>query len=139
MTTQASSLALSGATRTRPISRAGHAVSSLAYDRVMVLLSAWLIGGLFVDGWAHVNLASLETFFTPWHGLFYSGFFAVFAGLGVGIGRGRAAGFSGRNAIPAGYELSLLGAAIFTLGGVLDMLWHIVFGIEVSVEALLSP
>ncbi len=36
--------------------------------------SLWLIIGVFVDGWAHMNLAQLETFFTPWHALFYSGF-----------------------------------------------------------------
>lgn len=41
--------------------------------------------------------------------------------------------------MPAGYELSLLGVAIFMAGGVGDMLWHIVFGIEVDIEALLSP
>jgi hypothetical protein len=28
---------------------------------------------------------------------------------------------------------------VFLLGGVLDMLWHVVFGIEADVEALLSP
>ena len=27
---------------------------------------------LFVDGWAHNNLDQIETFFTPWHALFYS-------------------------------------------------------------------
>lgn len=59
--------------------RVGQHASSLAYDRWMVALSAWLLVGLFVDGWAHVNLRSLESFFTPWHGLFYSGFFAVAA------------------------------------------------------------
>lgn len=123
----------------QPVARTRTFTSSLPFDRVYVLLSAWLLGGLFVDGWAHVNLASLETFFTPWHGLFYSGFFAILAAIGVGIGRGRAAGYRGLQAIPAGYELSVLGAGIFMVGGVLDMLWHITFGIEVDVEALLSP
>jgi hypothetical protein len=37
----------------------------------------WLIIGLFVDGYAHQNLAELETFFTPWHGIFYSGVMAT--------------------------------------------------------------
>src|ERR671924_467807 len=104
--------------------------SSPLYDRLMLLACAWFVGGLFVDGWAHINLRSLETFFTPWHGLFYSGFFAVLAVIGVGIGRGRAAGYRGLRAIPAGYELSALGAALFMVGGFLDMLWHITFGIE---------
>jgi hypothetical protein len=113
--------------------------AALGYDRLMVVLLAWFTGGLFVDGWAHINLASLETFFTPWHGLFYSGFLATVAWLGVGIGRSRRAGQAGWRAIPAGYELSVIGAALFGLGGVADMLWHLTFGIEADVEALLSP
>ncbi len=42
-------------------------------------------------------------------------------------------------ALPAGYNLSLLGTGIFAIGGVGDMLWHQTFGIEKGVEALLSP
>ncbi len=38
-----------------------------------------------------------------------------------------------------GYGLSLLGVSIFALGGVSDMIWHMLFGIEVNVDALLSP
>jgi hypothetical protein len=44
---------------------------------VTVAVATWLMIGLFVDGWAHNNLdTSLESFFTPWHALFYSGFAA---------------------------------------------------------------
>jgi hypothetical protein len=43
------------------------------------------------------------------------------------------------DALPPGYDLSLIGTLVFFLGGVLDMLWHSVFGIEADVEALLSP
>src|SRR5215207_2693770 len=137
MATHAPALTRSAAPAAAPrLARSGQAVSSLGYDRWMVALSAWLLVGLFVDGWAHINLRGLETFFTPWHGLFYSGFFAVAALIGVGIGRGRAAGFGGWRAIPAGYELAALGAAIFMIGGVGDMLWHTLFGIEVDLEAL---
>jgi hypothetical protein len=41
--------------------------------------------------------------------------------------------------LPAGYGLSLAGGVVFLLGGVLDMLWHQAFGVEVNLEALLSP
>lgn len=41
--------------------------------------------------------------------------------------------------MPAGYEWSLVGAGLFALGGLSDLAWHTRFGIEVSVEALLSP
>jgi hypothetical protein len=44
-----------------------------------------------------------------------------------------------RESVPTGYELSLLGAGIFLVGGVADMAWHIVFGIEANVDALFSP
>ena len=42
-----------------------------------MLLGTWLLVGVMVDGWAHNNLEALETFFTPWHALFYSGFVAT--------------------------------------------------------------
>jgi hypothetical protein len=44
-----------------------------------MLFGTWLLIGLFVDGWAHTNLESLETFFTPLHVDFYSGFEATAA------------------------------------------------------------
>jgi hypothetical protein len=33
----------------------------------MSLLSAWLVGGLFPDGWAHAHGRVDQSFFTPWH------------------------------------------------------------------------
>ena len=53
------------------------AVSSLRFDWIMVVVSVWWLGGLFIDGWAHSNVPQLETFFTPWHAVFYSGYLAV--------------------------------------------------------------
>jgi hypothetical protein len=44
-----------------------------------------------------------------------------------------------QHALPPGYNLALLGAVIFGCGGVGDMLWHTLFGIEKDVEALFSP
>ena len=43
-------------------------------DLAAALLGTWVVGGLFLDGWAHVNQPGLETFFSPWHGVFYLGF-----------------------------------------------------------------
>lgn len=139
MSVHSPAVALAGARRARPVARSGHYAGSLSFDRWYVAACAWVLGGLFIDGYAHINMASLETFFTPWHAIFYSGFFAVAAVLGVGIGRGRAHGYTGFSAIPAGYGLAALGALIFALGGLGDMLWHIAFGIEADLEALLSP
>ncbi len=99
-------------------------------DLLTVAFSAWLIGGIFVDGWAHNN-DKPESFFTPWHGLFYSGFLATAAWM---LSRYRRHG-----GIPAGYGLGFVGLALFAAGGVGDMVWHMAFGVEVDLEALLSP
>lgn len=114
-------------------------VGGLGFDWASVILASWMIGGLYLDGWAHTHQAGLETFFTPWHAVLYSGFLAQ-AGLLAGTlllnhQRGR----SWSTAMPEGYVPSLLGAAIFLLGGLGDMVWHTIFGIEVNIDALLSP
>ncbi len=56
-------------------------LSSVRFDWLMALVSIWWMGGLFVDAWAHSNVPQLETFFTPWHAVLYSGFLAVAATL----------------------------------------------------------
>jgi hypothetical protein len=102
-----------------------------AEDLVTLLLTAWLIGGLFLDGWAHNTRPQLETFFTPWHAVFYSGFAAIAAWICWSIWR--------RRGVPAGYGPALVGVTIFLVSGVGDMLWHLAFGIERDIAALLSP
>ncbi|MGQ0536881.1 MAG: hypothetical protein ACT4PT_12525 [Methanobacteriota archaeon] len=109
------------------------------YDLLMTALSGWFLFGLYLDGWAHNHRADIETFFTPWHAVFYAGFGAVLAGLVWGAVDGRRRGASGSAASPRGYGWSLVGAGIFAAGGLVDMAWHAVFGIEMSVEALFSP
>jgi hypothetical protein len=107
-------------------------------DLAAALLGTWVVGGLFLDGWAHVNQPGLETFFSPWHGVFYLGFVVstvVLARLVVRHQRGR----FDPALIPAGYGLGLVGAALFVAGGVADGAWHTMFGVEVGVAALLSP
>jgi hypothetical protein len=113
--------------------------SSTRFDWIMVLLSAWWVGGSFLDGWAHNHLDRLETFFTPWHAVLYSGFLAVALFLLVTAVMNRVQGHAWTQVMPHGYGLSLLGIGIFAAGGVLDMLWHLLFGIEQSIAALLSP
>ena len=112
--------------------------ASFGDDLAAALLGTWVVGGLFLDGWAHVNQPDLETFFSPWHGVFYAGFIAstvVLARLVTRFQRGR----FDPALVPAGYGLGLIGAALFVVGGFADGVWHTVFGIEVGVAALLSP
>lgn len=115
------------------------AESGRAFDWLMAGLSVWLIGGAYVDGWAHTHGRTDTSFFTPWHAVLYSGFLAVALVLAVQVLRGMARQRAWRIVLPRGYVLSLLGAGIFWLGGIGDMFWHTWFGIEKDVEALLSP
>lgn len=109
-------------------------------DNFITLLTAtWLMIGLFVDGWAHNNIAQLETFFTPWHALFYSGFLACALWTGFLLLREWRAGKRGIAVIPQGYHLGVIGVALFGVGGAGDMTWHVIFGIEQNIDALLSP
>jgi Tol biopolymer transport system component len=109
------------------------------FDWIVTILCTLLTGGAFLDGWAHNHGRVDNTFFTPWHAALYSGYALGAAFLFFSLVRNHAKGYPWREALPAGYGLSLLGAIIFGIGGVLDMIWHILFGIEVSIDALLSP
>lgn len=105
---------------------------------ITVLLSAWLIAGLFLDAWAHgQNLT--ETFFTPWHALLYSGYLAVAIWMVRPVARSVRAGQPPFAAVPAGYAPGVVGVLMFAVGGVFDGLWHMLYGIENGIEALLSP
>jgi hypothetical protein len=108
-------------------------------DLVTAVLAAWLLVGLVLDGWAHNTRPVLESFFTPWHAVFYSGFAAVAGWIGWSVWRRRPAAGSWPAAVPPGYGLGLAGAAVFLVSGAGDMAWHLAFGIERDIAALLSP
>ena len=109
-------------------------------DLVTMLFGAWLMIGIFLDGYAHTNLIDeLESFFTPWHAVFYSGFLATSAWVIWIVYRNVRLGRSWREAIPAGYGPTVFGLGLFGLGGLGDGIWHTIFGIEAGVDALLSP
>ncbi len=115
-------------------------LGGLGFDWAMIAVSSWLMAGIFLDAWAHTHLLStLETFFTPWHGVLYSGFFAVSVFLLYALYRNRSRGYELGEAIPRGYGPALAGMLIFGAGGVGDMIWHMLFGIEANIEAALSP
>ncbi len=112
------------------------AFTSLRFDWMVVALSSWLVAGVYLDGWAHNHNVGVETFFTPWHSVLYAGFLACAAFL---LGAHLVNWRRGRAALPAAYELSLIGVLIFSLGGVADLFWHTAFGVERNIEALFSP
>jgi len=112
-------------------------------DLIQVIFGFCLMGGGMTDGWAHNNLLSEvqeDGFFTPWHGLLYTGF-ALSAAWTVLLAyrRRHLASRWWINGWPAGYKIGALGVALFMLGGLGDMVWHETLGVEVSIDALLSP
>jgi len=108
-------------------------------DLLTAALSGWLITGLFLDGWAHNTQPQLETFVTPWHAVFYSGFAAVAVWIAWSVGRRRAPGGRWWPAVPVGYRGAVAGLAVFHVAGAGDVAWHTAFGIEHNEAALLSP
>jgi hypothetical protein len=108
-------------------------------DLAAALLGTWVVAGLFLDGWAHVNQPGLETFFSPWHAIFYAGFLVSAVVLARLVARFQRGGRLDPALVPAGYGLGLVGMAMFVVGGVADGAWHTMFGVEVGVAALLSP
>lgn len=109
-------------------------------DLITMVLATWLMIGLFLDGYAHTNLIDqLESFFTPWHAVFYSGFLASAAWVAWITYKNVIAGLPLREAVPPGYGPTVVGLVLFGLGGIGDGVWHTLFGIESGIDALLSP
>ncbi len=108
-------------------------------EMLTVLFSGWALAGAYLDGWAHGTVVQFETFLTPWHAVFYTGFFAMAAWVIWTVRANRQFGYAGRAAVPAGYELAITGLLVFGAGTVADFLWHEVFGIEQAGERLSSP
>ena len=108
----------------KPITRAA---SARRAHVITGLLGVLFTLGSHIDGWAHTHLnLGEEGFFTPWHGILYSGWL------------GSAAWIYLHRDLP-GYRLGLIAAIGFGVGGIFDMAWHTAFGIEVDMEALISP
>jgi len=113
-------------------------------DLVTALLGAWFTIGLFLDAWAHSNLTELESFFTPWHAVFYTGFFATAGWIAwivrdalplLAAGRLR----DGFKSMPPGYAGAAIAIVGFGLAAIGDLTWHTVFGIEQEINILFSP
>lgn len=102
-------------------------------ERLFTLLAGWLMTGVFLDAWAHISRLP-DSFWTPWHGVLYSGLLAC----GVFLFLARYAQPDAA-VLPRGYDLSVVGFGVAALGGVADAIWHTVFGVEFDVEAAVSP
>ena len=117
-----------------------YAPVSTLFDWLFVFFSGWWTAGVFLDGWAHTHLDSaLETIFTPWHAVFYSGVLAVAFLLSIQLFINHSKGYAWKKSLPREYMFTLWGMALVFVGGPGDLIWHALFGIEVGIEALLSP
>ncbi len=120
------------------------------FELLYLFTLLWFASGIFLDAWAHSFFGSeLETFFTPWHFVLYSGFSSILGLLLIVptfnylLTRKQhpQASFLDqlKNSVPTGYYFAYVGLLFFILGGMGDFIWHALFGFEASVEALYSP
>ena len=114
-------------------------ISGLRFDWLVTALSAIFVGGLYLDGWAHNHGRVDQSFFTPWHAFFYSGFLLVAIVFAGATTLNMLRGYPLTLAIPNGYRLTGLGLFVFAAGGAGDIVWHQIFGVERGIEALYSP
>jgi hypothetical protein len=118
----------------------GAAPANPRFEWTMVALATAVVAGAHVDSWAHGHVAgTLETFFTPWHALLYASLAVTTAFLVAAAAWTGARPWAWARALPDGYAVSLLGCLVFGVAGVMDMAWHLTFGIEVGFQALISP
>ena len=104
-------------------------IENIRYRRGMIFGMFWFLGGAWLDASAHVHLdAALETFFTPWHAMLYTGYMYVFV-FYVYV-KNKMKDYK--------FDIGLLGGSIFAIGGASDLLWHTFIGIEEGIEPLLS-
>ena len=100
------------------------------YRRLMIFAMLWMFIGAWVDASAHRYIIDeLESFFTPWHGILYSGFVVVV--LSALYVKNKMRDFN--------FDVGILGACIFAVGGGSDAIWHSLLGIEVGIEPLITP
>lgn len=117
----------------------GRARTDYRTDLITVLLGTWFSAGLFLDAWAHSNVPELESFFTPWHAVFYSGFAATGAWVLWVVWRNHQPGMRLLDAVPVGYGPAVFALPVFATAGAGDYLWHTVIGIEQGIDILFSP
>jgi len=111
----------------------------IRFDWIISLFYCAFFFGVFLDAWAHSHGHVDDTFFTPWHAVMYG----TFTGLALFVMRtivlNYKLGQSLFKALPLGYGALLLGVGLFIVGGVGDLMWHTLFGIETDIEAIYSP
>ena len=115
------------------------------YDTIVLLLGLWCLGGLLTDAFAHISGVVDDTFFTPWHAIWYSG--ATAYGLYItyailpegGVQELVRHPFKVLGDVEPQHKPGVYGIIIFGISGVGDMIWHETLGVESNTDILLSP
>jgi hypothetical protein len=107
-------------------------------DVAIGICGLWLSAGFLWDSWAHLHVG-VETFFTPYHAIFYAAMVGAAVAFTVAARINDRKGYAFPNLLPTAYRRALIGVPVFFLGGVGDLIWHTFFGVENRIEAVTSP
>ena len=88
-------------------------LDGLRFDWTVTILCMLLVGGVWLDNWAHNHGRVDNTFFTPWHAVLYSVFILAAVFLTTNLLRNHGKGYPWREALPPGYGLSFFGVIVF--------------------------
>ena len=105
----------------------------------VTLASGAMFGGALIDAWSHVHEPALDPVFNAWHLPVYVSFTVLIALLLLPSAGRYLSGHPVHRVVPRTTRVALVGAATFVVAGLADTVWHAAFGMEVGVEALLSP
>src|SRR3546814_19819576 len=94
---------------------------------VAVAFGIWMVVGLFLDGWAPDNNKP-ESYFTPWHGVLYSGFAAATLAAVLVAARSRTPDRPWRETLHAGQGLLLATLDVYADDAGGDWGWQEAFG-----------
>ena len=87
-------------------------ITNQTHRRVLIFTMIWFFSGAWIDSSAHIYLIDdIETFFTPWHGVLYSGY--IFSVLVVMYIKNTMKDYK--------FDIGVLGAVVFGLGGASDL------------------
>lgn len=111
-------------------SRRGHYIT-------LLLVAATLVG-MLADIWTH-GQGLPETFFSPYHALFYAGYLATAIWLLRPVLAARGAARAPSEVRLRGDGPAVAGVGVFAIGGLGDAAWHQVFGIERGIDIFTSP
>jgi len=115
------------------------------YDPIVLFLGLWCLAGLLIDAFAHIAGNVDDTFFTPWHAVWYSGaaaygayiFYAILPD--GGIQQLIQEPFKTLKNVEPQHKPGVYGIIIFAVSGFGDLIWHETLGVEENTDILLSP